>query len=116
MLSEPNITMEQTSDQTSTEDPYVGSRSFEERDQRIFFGRNREADDLLSLLFAHRCVLLYAQSGAGKTSLVNAGLIQRGFLQDGNEKTARVVLVGPDAAGTPKRRVKLVAVPIGQTG
>ena len=39
--------------------------------------------DLLSLVIAHRAVLLYAQSGAGKSSLLNAGLIpmlvQEGF-------------------------------------
>ena len=56
-------------------EPYVGFRSFEEHDQRIFFGRKREVSDLLSLVIAHPVVLLYAQSGAGKTSLLNAGLI-----------------------------------------
>src|SRR5262249_24413331 len=33
-----------------------------------------EADELLSLVVAEREVLLYAQSGAGKTSLLDAGL------------------------------------------
>jgi len=56
-------------------EPYVGPRPFERTDQSIFFGRNREANDLLSLIIAHPVVLLYAQSGAGKTSLLNAKLI-----------------------------------------
>ena len=55
--------------------PYVGPRPFERRDRDLFFGREREASDLLSLIIAHRVLLLYAQSGAGKTSLINAGLI-----------------------------------------
>jgi tetratricopeptide (TPR) repeat protein len=56
-------------------DPYVGPRPFEQNDRRIFFGRNFEANELVSLIIAHPVVLLYAQSGAGKTSLVRAGVI-----------------------------------------
>ncbi|WP_054864320.1 nSTAND1 domain-containing NTPase [Methanosarcina barkeri] len=54
---------------------YVGPRPFEEKDEGIFFGRAREVRDLLSTVIAHRLVLVYAQSGAGKTSIINAGLI-----------------------------------------
>ena len=54
---------------------YVGPQPFEQKDRDIFFGRDREARDLLSLVIAHNLVLVYAQSGAGKTSLINAGLI-----------------------------------------
>ena len=60
---------------TSEPSPYVGPRPFETEDQGRFFGRDREASDLLSLVVAHRAVLLYAQSGAGKTSLVNARVV-----------------------------------------
>lgn len=59
-------------DQTS---PYVGPRPFEREHQAIFFGRDREANELVSLIISHTEVLLYAQSGAGKSSLVNARLI-----------------------------------------
>lgn len=63
--------------------PYVGPRPFEREDQALFFGRQGEARDLLSLVIAHQDVLFYAQSGAGKTSLLNARLIpmleQKGF-------------------------------------
>ena len=54
---------------------YVGPQSFEENDKDIFFGRDREVRDLLSTVIANNLVLVYAQSGAGKTSLINAGLI-----------------------------------------
>ena len=55
-------------------EPYVGPRFFRREDQSIFFGRSREANELLSLVISHSVVLLYAQSGAGKTSLINAKL------------------------------------------
>ncbi|MBL7063144.1 MAG: hypothetical protein ISS49_02905 [Anaerolineae bacterium] len=54
--------------------PYIGPRPFERQDGDRFFGRDREVSEVLSLIIAHRMLLLYAQSGAGKTSLVNAGL------------------------------------------
>ena len=57
--------------------PYVGPRPFGERDQNNFFGRDDEARQLTGLIIAHRAVLLYAQSGAGKTSLLRAKVIPR---------------------------------------
>lgn len=59
----------------SGENPYVGPRPFERDEKDKFFGREREARDLLSLVVSERLVLFYAQSGAGKTSLINARLI-----------------------------------------
>jgi len=55
--------------------PYVGPRPFGRDEKDLFFGRDREARDLCSLVVAHPTVLLYAASGAGKSSLLNAGLI-----------------------------------------
>jgi hypothetical protein len=55
--------------------PYVGPRPFEHKDRNLFFGRNREASEIMSRVIAHPIVLLYSQSGAGKTSLLNAKLI-----------------------------------------
>jgi hypothetical protein len=57
------------------ENPYVGPRPFERSDRAFFFGRDGEARELLSLVVAERVVLLYAASGAGKTSLVHAALV-----------------------------------------
>jgi hypothetical protein len=56
--------------------PYVGPRPFERTtvDQNRFFGRDEEASELLSRISAHSAVLFYSQSGAGKTSLINAKL------------------------------------------
>jgi len=55
--------------------PYIGPRPFQRGERRNFYGRNREARDLLALVKAERVVLFYAQSGAGKTSLLNAQII-----------------------------------------
>jgi hypothetical protein len=57
--------------------PYIGPSPFETKHQSIFFGRDVEADTLFSLLIAERVVLFYAQSGAGKSSLVNAKIIPK---------------------------------------
>jgi WD40 repeat protein len=53
--------------------PYVGPRAF--RTGEKIYGRDAELRDLLDLLIAERIVLLYSPSGAGKTSLIQAGLI-----------------------------------------
>ncbi|NTU48304.1 MAG: ATP-binding protein, partial [Syntrophobacteraceae bacterium] len=58
-----------------TSNPYPGPTPFEREQESLFFGRDREVDDLFSLLTAHPVVVLNAPSGAGKTSLLNAGLI-----------------------------------------
>src|SRR6267142_1425662 len=63
--------------------PYPGPRPFERGDEGNFFGQLEESSELGYLVTAHPTVLLYAQSGAGKTSLLNAGLKpifkERGF-------------------------------------
>lgn len=53
--------------------PYVGPNPFK-RGQPLF-GRDREKRELRYLLTSERIVLLYSPSGAGKSSLVNAGLL-----------------------------------------
>ena len=55
--------------------PYVGPTAFTENDSTRFFGRTEETRELASLVIARRAVLLYAQSGSGKTSLLQASLI-----------------------------------------
>ncbi len=57
--------------------PYVGPRTFTEEERGLFYGRSRELDDLVHLLLAERIVLLHSPSGAGKSSLLQAGLIPK---------------------------------------
>ncbi|HEU4833663.1 MAG TPA: hypothetical protein VFS90_04580 [Pyrinomonadaceae bacterium] len=63
--------------QTTPIEPYVGPRSFRKEQREFFFGRDEEADELVSIVTAHSAVLFYSQSGAGKTSLLNAKLIPK---------------------------------------
>jgi WD40 repeat protein len=60
--------------ETASIDPYVGPRPFGRtaEDRARFFGRDREAAEIVSLIFSHAVLLVYAQSGAGKTSLFEA--------------------------------------------
>jgi hypothetical protein len=55
--------------------PYVGPRPFSRADQDVFFGRDREANELLSLVIAHSTSLVFGKTGTGKSSLINATLI-----------------------------------------
>ena len=55
--------------------PFLGPRPFERGASPYFFGREKESAELTSLIASRRCVFVYARSGAGKTSLMNAGVI-----------------------------------------
>jgi hypothetical protein len=59
------------------ENPYVGPRPFETADADFFFGRDREIAELVALIVSNQVVLLYAASGAGKSSVLNAAVIGR---------------------------------------
>ncbi len=60
---------------TDHSNPFVGPRTFQRDERHQFFGRDREAADLKALVVSEKLVLYYAQSGAGKSSLINARLI-----------------------------------------
>ena len=53
--------------------PYVGPRPFQTGER--LYGRDRERAELRDLLIAQRIVVMYAPSGAGKTSLIQAALV-----------------------------------------
>lgn len=55
--------------------PYIGPRTFRKEDADRFYGREREVFDLLGLIKSEQLLLFYAQSGAGKSSLINARVI-----------------------------------------
>lgn len=60
---------------SNSNNPYVGPRTFTRQESDRFFGREREGRELFSLVVSERLVLFYAQSGAGKSSLLNTRLI-----------------------------------------
>jgi tetratricopeptide (TPR) repeat protein len=65
------------STELSKQNPWPGLRAFGESDRDYFFGRDREAAELFSLVQRASVVVLYGQSGLGKTSLLQAGLFPR---------------------------------------
>jgi len=77
--------------------PFVGPRPIE-RGQPIF-GRDLEIAQLHDLLVAERIALLYSPSGAGKSSLIQAGLIPRLTLQFDVWKPVRVNSEPPAGTG-----------------
>jgi hypothetical protein len=55
--------------------PFVGLRPFRSAEDNLFFGRTRDIAVLQNLVMAMPVVVVYAPSGTGKSSLINAGLI-----------------------------------------
>jgi WD40 repeat protein len=88
---------------STTLNPFVGPKALTEEDQ--LFGRTVELKRLHSLLNAERIVLLYSPSGAGKTSLLHAGLkgllVQDGFVV---RPTIRVTHEMPPSLGAQSLR------------
>jgi WD40 repeat protein len=55
--------------------PFVGLKAMAEADADRFFGRSEEIAALVAKLKRHRLIAIVADSGAGKSSLAQAGLI-----------------------------------------
>ena len=55
--------------------PYPGLRPFEADEDHLFFGREREIDELLRRLRFNRFLSVVGTSGCGKSSLIRCGLI-----------------------------------------
>ena len=79
--------------------PYLGLVPFEERDARVFYGRSELVRQLVQRLLEHLdsggILLMVGASGAGKSSLLRAGLmpsLAAGALGPGSEKWPRRVI------------------------
>src|SRR5947207_5924517 len=57
---------------------YPGAQPFADDDlsRKLFRGREREATLLTNQILANRLVVLFARSGVGKTSVLNAGVAE----------------------------------------
>lgn len=55
--------------------PFPGLRSFEEEEEYLFFGREKQIDELVSKLGKTRFLAVVGASGSGKSSLVKSGLL-----------------------------------------
>ena len=52
--------------------PFPGLRSFEEEEEYLFFGREKQIDELVSKLGKTRFLAVVGASGSGKSSLMGA--------------------------------------------
>ncbi|OON81011.1 nSTAND1 domain-containing NTPase [Streptomyces tsukubensis] len=84
--------------------PYRGLASYRPQDARWFFGRRRSTDALLDQLRAAATtgglIMLVGTSGAGKSSLLNAGLVpvlRDGALREGSGRAGEVLPLVPGA-------------------
>lgn len=57
--------------------PYKFLDYYTEHDAALFFGRETEIEAITSQILAHRSFILHGRSGAGKSSLLRAGLLPR---------------------------------------
>ncbi|MFD9332537.1 AAA family ATPase [Streptomyces sp. NPDC060065] len=98
--------------------PYRGLASYRQQDARWFFGRERSTDALIAQLDAAEktggLVMLVGASGAGKSSLLNAGLVPalRYGARGDDDSRARVVLQlvpGGDPLAELTRRIPELA-------
>src|SRR5436190_16318736 len=77
--------------------PFRGLRPFEADEDHLFFGREKETDDLLRRLRSTRFLAVVGTSGSGKSSLVRSGLIpalQSGFMV-GASSSWRIAILRP---------------------
>ena len=80
---------------------YPGIQSFTAEQSLLFNGRDKEIKELYQLVALHKMVVLFAKSGIGKTSLLQAGVCP--LLQ--NEKLHPVFIRLNDTSKTPQRQV-----------
>lgn len=57
--------------------PFKFLDSYSKEDRNIFFGRDREIEELHSRVFQSKILVVYGVSGTGKSSLINCGLANK---------------------------------------
>ncbi len=75
---------------------YPGPRSFTGDDRHLFFGRDAEKQELFRLIVLNDLVVLFGDSGTGKTSLLQAGVCPG--LEEQQYKPVFIRLNNPDEA------------------
>ena len=86
--------------------PYPGLIAFGPEQAGLFFGRDRESDEISRLVRQHGFLLVVGPSGSGKSSLVSAGVLPRLRAADGDRwlvRTVRPARVAPLASCSGKR-------------
>lgn len=58
----------------NNKNPWMALEAYQESDEYKFKGRDNDSENLLTILKQNECVVCYAASGDGKSSLINAGV------------------------------------------
>ncbi|XVS66821.1 XRE family transcriptional regulator [Actinosynnema sp. CA-299493] len=82
--------------------PYAGLAAYGTEDAEWFFGRDHLLDDLERRIAHRRFIAVFGASGAGKSSLLRAGLVPR--------VTGRVAVTAPSETADPDLDVDLLIV------
>ncbi|OKI22127.1 XRE family transcriptional regulator [Saccharothrix sp. CB00851] len=82
--------------------PYAGLAAYGTEDAEWFFGRDHLLDDLEKRIAQRRFVAVFGASGAGKSSLLRAGLVPR--------VTGRAVVTSPSETAEPDLDADLLIV------
>ena len=77
--------------------PFPGLRAFEEEEDILFFGREKQIDELLRKLRTSRFLAIIGSSGSGKSSLVKSGMLPslHSGLMSGAGSNWRIALFRP---------------------
>ena len=76
--------------------PFPGIRSFETEESHLFFGRESQIDNILSVLFDTHFLAIIGSSGSGKSSLIRAGVIPSILNTDfNNQKNWEITVFKP---------------------
>ena len=77
---------------------YPGVKPFTDKERHLFYGRTTDSQKLYKLISLEKLTLLYAKSGLGKSSLLNAGVMPL-FVEDG-EYTIVNIRLGAKTEGS----------------
>jgi HEAT repeat protein len=96
----------------SRRNPYKLFDYYTEADAEVFFGREREVSAVLGDILANKLLVLFAASGSGKTSLLNAGIgpaLRQIGQADGSDPGIRMITIRL-AGGVPPEESALRAI------
>ena len=89
--------------------PFPGIRSYQMDEDYLFFGRESQINELISILSETRFLAIIGSSGCGKSSLVRAGLIPsllKGKMQENpNEWNINILRPGDNPIGNMARTI-----------
>jgi hypothetical protein len=79
--------------QGSLFNPFPGLRPFAPEESDLFFGREKESEEVLKKLLQNRFVTVIGASGTGKSSLIYCGVLQKIKTLSGNENNSWKTIV-----------------------